>query len=319
MATLSCVAAFACSAAVAQPPRDPALLVPQQAPLLDYVPVPDPLIVPDGTVMGASSDVAFDSRGHLFVLTRGERPIMEFDEAGLLVRSFGEGLFSRTHGIYIDAQDNIWVTDVREHVVVKFGPDEQVLMTLGTRGEAGEWDEAAGSRRFDQPNDVVVAASGEIFVVQGHQPGANGDPRVLKFAPDGSFLKSWGGKGSEPGQFQVAHGIAIAADGLLWISDRENSRVQIFDQDGDFVREIAFAGLPCGLDIGERFIYMVNGFTGQILELDLDGNVLAAMGQPGTAPGEFGEAHYVAVSPDGAIYVSDTVNQAVQKFVPRQP
>lgn len=303
--------------AAAQPPRDPALLIPEQAPLLDYVPVPDALVVPDGIEMGASTDVAFDSRGHLYVLTRGTSPVMEFDAEGRFVRAFGEGLFARTHGLFVDADDNIWVTDVREQVVVKFNQAGEVQMTLGTRGEAGDWDERTGSRSFNEPNDVVVAPSGEFFVVQGHMPGDRGDARVLKFAADGTFLMSWGGKGSEPGKFQVAHGIALDADGLLWVTDRENSRIEIFDQDGGFVREIAYAGLPCGLDIGERYIFMVNGFTGQILQMDLDGSVLAAMGRPGQNPGEFGEAHYIAVSPRGELYVSDTVNRAVQKFVPR--
>jgi sugar lactone lactonase YvrE len=312
------VAILLAGMAAAQPPRDPTLLIPQQAPLLDYVPVADPLKIPDGIEMGASTDVAFDSHGHLYVLTRGPQPIMEFDADGTFVRAFGEGLFARTHGLYIDAEDNIWVTDVREQIVIEFDPAGEVLMTLGTRGEAGDWDEAAGSHRFNEPNDLVVAPSGEIFVVEGHMPGDRGDARVLKFAADGTFIKSWGGKGTGPGQFQVAHGIALDANGLLWVMDRENSRIEIFDQDGAFVREIAYAGLPCGVDIGERNVFMVNGFTGQVLKLDLEGNVLAAMGQPGTNPGEFGEAHYIAVSPRGELYVSDTVNRAVQKFVPRR-
>ena len=320
LAAVGVVAAGAVAAgtALAQPPRDPALLIPQEAPLLDYVPVPDPLTVPAGIEMGASTDIAFDSRGHLWVLTRGAAPVMEFDADGRFVRAFGEGMFGRTHGLYIDAGDNVWVTDVREQVVVKFSPSGEVLMTLGTRGESGAWDEAAGSRRFSEPNDVVVAPSGEIFVVQGHMPGERGDPRVLKFAADGSYLKSWGGKGAGPGEFQVAHGIAVDAGGFLWVTDRENSRIEIFEQDGAFVREIAYAGLPCGIDIGERNIFMVNGFTGQILQMDLDGRVLAAMGRPGSNPGEFGEAHYIAVSPRGELFVSDTVNRAVQKFVPRE-
>jgi DNA-binding beta-propeller fold protein YncE len=310
--------AVAAGAALAQPPRDPALLIPQEAPLLDYVPVPDPLSLPDGVEMGASTDVDFDSRGHLYVLTRGSAPVMEFDADGRFVRAFGEGIFSRTHGLYIDADDNIWVTDVREQIVVKFSAAGEMLMTLGTRGEAGAWDEAAGTRRFSEPNDLVVADNGDVFVVQGHMPGERGDARVLKFAADGSFIRDWGGKGSEPGRFQVAHGIALDADGLLWVMDRENSRIEVFDQDGKFVREMAYAGLPCGVDIGDEFVFMVNGFTGQILQMDLAGNVLAAMGRPGTNPGEFGEAHYIAVSPRGELYVSDTVNRAVQKFVPRR-
>ena len=99
------------------------------------------------------------------------------------------------------------------------------------------------------------------------------------------------------------------------MTDRENQRIQIFDQDGKYIREIKYAGLPCALDIGSQYIYMVNGFAGQLLRLDLDGKVLAAIGKPGKGVGEFGEAHFVAVSPKGEIYVADSVNRAVQKFV----
>ena len=309
--------ALAAATAVGQPPRDPALLIPQDAPLLDYVPVPDPVTLPAGVEMGASTDVAFDSQGHLYVLTRGMAPVMEFDADGQFVRAFGEGMFRRTHGLHVDADDNVWVTDVSDHIVVKFNHAGDVLMTLGTRGESGVWDEASGSHRFNEPNDVVTNASGDIFVVQGHMPGDRGDARVLKFAADGTYIRDWGGKGNEPGHFQVAHGIAIDGDGLVWVMDRENSRIEVFDQDGKYVREMAYAGLPCGVAIGDEFVFMVNGFTGQVLKLDLAGNVLAAMGQPGKNPGEFGEAHYIAVSPRGELFVADTVNRVMQKFVPR--
>ena len=137
----------------------------------------------------------------------------------------------------------------------------------------------------------------------------------MKFDKNGRFIKSWGGKGKEPGKFEVAHGIAIDAKGLLWIADRENQRIQIFDADGAFVRELKYAGLPCSLEIGESQIYMVNGFAGQVLKLDLNGKVLSATGKPGKGVGEFGEAHFVAVSPKGEIYVADSVNGPVQKFV----
>ena len=138
---------------------------------------------------------------------------------------------------------------------------------------------------------------------------------MLKFDKNGKFIKFWGGKGTEPGKFEVAHGIAIDAKGLLWVTDRENQRIQIFDQDGKYIREVKYAGLPCSLDIGSQNIYMVNGFAGQILKMDLDGKVLAATGKPGNGVGEFGEAHFIAVSPKGEIYVADSVNRAVQKFV----
>jgi hypothetical protein len=303
---------------LAQRPSNPALLVPQEAPLLDYVAVPNPLPVPDAAAMGASSDVAFDSKGHLYVLSRGPKPLTEFDENGKFVRAFGDGLFTRSHGIRIDSDGNIWATDVGAHTVMKISPQGQVLLTLGTKGKAGEWNETAGSQLFNEPNDIVIGANGDLFITQGHTPGAGkGDPRVLKFDKNGKFIKSWGGKGTEPGKFDVAHGIAIDAKGLLWVTDRENQRIQIFDQDGKYIREVKYAGLPCSLDIGKQYIYMVNGFAGQLLRMDLDGKVLAAVGKPGAAGtwGEFGEAHFIAVSPKGEIYVADSVNRAVQKFV----
>jgi len=317
IATLAVFALLACAPAFAQRPSDPALLLPQNAPELDYVAVADPLTFPVGTTMGAAASVAFDSKGHLWVLNRGTQPLVEFDANGKFIRGFGEGLFTRTHGLRFDRDGNIWVTDVGAHIVVKMNPEGQTLLTLGTKGEAGAWDEATGSRHLNQPNDIAFSRSGDVFIVQGHTPGAAGDPRVLKFDKTGRFIKSWGGKGKEPGQFEVAHGIAIDAKGLLWVTDRENQRIQIFDADGKFIKELKYAGLPCALDIGNRYIYMVNGFAGQVLRLDLNGTVLAATGKPGKGVGEFGEAHFIAVSPKGELYVADSVNSAVQKFVKR--
>ena len=130
-----------CSSAFSQRPSDPALLVPQDAPLLEYVAVPDPLPVPAGTTMGAPSSVAFDSKGNLFVATRGTHAIFEFDPNGKFIRAFGEGLLTRSHGLHIDRDGNIWVTDVGAHVVLKLSPQGQILLTLGVKGEAGEWNE----------------------------------------------------------------------------------------------------------------------------------------------------------------------------------
>jgi sugar lactone lactonase YvrE len=300
---------------VAQRPSDPALLVPESAPELDYVVAPAAVTLPAGTTMGATANVAFDKDGHLFVLTRGDKTFFEFNPDGTFVRSFGDKLFTRSHGLRIDREGNLWATDVGGHVVVKMTRDGQPLLTIGTRGEAGEWNEAAGTRKLNQPNDVVIAANGDVFVAQGHTPGPDGDARVLKFDKNGKFIKSWGGKGSGPGQFQVAHGIAIDAKGLLWVADRENQRIQVFDQEGKFVREVKYKGLPCSLDIGRQYMYMVNGFAGQVLKLDLNGKVLAAMGKPGKGPGEFGEAHMIAVSQKDEIYVADSVNAALVKFI----
>ena len=314
-ATVLCALLLFGAPALAQRPSDPALLVPETAPQLDYVAVPNAVTLPAGMTMGAAAAVAFDAKGHLYVLTRGAQAFFEFDEQGAFVRAFGERMFTRSHGLRIDRDGNLWATDVGGHVVLKLNPAGEVLLTLGTRGEAGEWDEATGSRRLNQPNDVAVAANGDVFVVQGHTPGARGDARVLKFDKDGRFLTSWGGKGTGPGQFDVAHGAAIDADGRLWVMDRENQRIEVFDADGTFVRQMTYKGLPCSVAIGRDHVYMVNGFAGQLVQLDLDGNVLAATGRPGKALGEFGEAHFIAISPAGDLYVADSVNGALVKFV----
>jgi sugar lactone lactonase YvrE len=314
---LGLIVALPGAGAFAQRPSDPALLVPERAPELDYVLARSAFTLPAGVTMGAPASVAFDADGHLFVLTRGDTTFFEFDADGSFIRAFGDKLFVRSHGLHIDHEGNLWATDVGGHVVVKMDRDGNPLLTLGTAGEAGEWNEATGSHRLNQPNDVTVAANGDIFVVQGHTPGfERGDARVLRFDSAGRFIMSWGGKGAAPGQFQVAHGIDLDADGLLWVSDRENQRIQVFRPDGTFVREMRYHGLPCDVDIGPEHVYMVNGFAGQVLQLDLDGHVLAAMGRPGEAPGEFGEAHMIAVSEREEIYVADSVNAALMKFVP---
>jgi sugar lactone lactonase YvrE len=284
---------------------------------MDYVAVPSAVTLPDGVTMGATAAAAFDASGHLWVLTRGAVAFFEFDEKGTYLRSFGDKLFTRAHGLRIDRDGNLWAGDVGAHTVRKFSRDGQVLLTIGTAGEAGEWNEATGSHKLNQPNDVAVADNGDIFIVQGHTPGPKGDARVLKFDKTGRLLTQWGGKGAAPGQFEVAHGIAIDAKGLLWVADRENQRIQLFDQQGTFVREMKYAGLPCAMDIGRQYIYMVNGFAGQLVRMDLAGKVLAVVGQPGKGLGEFGEAHFIAVSPKQDIYVADSVNGALVKFVRR--
>jgi sugar lactone lactonase YvrE len=303
--------------ALAQRPSDPALLVPETAPPLDYMVDPNPVTLPDGMKMGAAAAVAFDARGHLYVLTRGAQAFFEFDQNGAFVRAFGDKMFTRSHGLKIDRDGNLWATDVGAHLVMKLSPQGQVLLTLGTRGEAGEWNEAAGSRRLNQPNDIALAQNGDVFIVQGHTTGERGDARVLKFDMDGRFITQWGGKGTAPGQFQVAHGAAFDNKGLLWVTDRENQRIQVFDADGNFVREMRFKGLPCSVAFGADAAYMVNGFAGQLLRLDLTGKVLAATGRPGTGPGEFGEAHFLAIGPKGDLWVADSVNGALVKYVRR--
>ena len=287
----------------------------EDAPPLGYHPVPAGLSLPEGIKIGASSGVAFDAQGHMWVLNRGEHPLMEFDGAGKYLRSMGEGRFNRPHGLRVAPDGSIWTTDVQGHTVMKWSPSGDLLLTLGTRGTPGAWDEAAGTRLLYEPADIAFAPNGDVFVVEGH---GRGEGRVLRFDRAGTFLKSWGGKGAAPGQFDQPHSILVTPQNELLVADRENHRVQIFDLDGKFLRAWAFKGLPCGLLLGpDRQLYLASGFSGQILRLNADGKAVAMMGQPGPGPtlGNFGEAHYMAIAPNTDIYVADTINATLHRFI----
>ncbi len=287
----------------------------EQAPPLGYHPVETGLSLPDGISLGASSGVAFDAQGHLWVLNRGQHPLMEFDAQRRFIRSLGEGKYNRAHGLRIAPDGSIWTTDVQGHTVMKMNTAGEVVLTLGTRGQPGSWDEAAGTRLLYEPADVGFASNGDVFIVQGH---GRGEGKVLRFDKAGRFITQWGGKGTEPGQFDQPHSILVTPQNEVLVADRENRRVQIFDVDGRFLRQWRFAGLPCGLLVGpDRQLYLATGFSGQILRLNGDGKAVAMMGQPGPGPalGEFGEAHYMAIAPSSDIYVADTINARLHRFV----
>ncbi|MDR1989922.1 MAG: peptidyl-alpha-hydroxyglycine alpha-amidating lyase family protein [Acidobacteriaceae bacterium] len=293
---------------------DPAQM--ENVPPLGYHAIENGVTLPAGITLGASSGVAFDAQGHLWVLNRGPHPIIEFDQQGRFMRSMGEGLYSRGHGLRIAPDGNIWTTDVQGHTVMKMSPTGELLLTLGTRGKPGSWDEAAGTHLFFEPADIAFAPNGDLFVVQGH---GRGEGRVLRFDSAGTFITSWGGKGTAPGQFDQPHSILIVNNQVL-VADRENRRVQIFDMNGTFLKAWAFKGLPCGLLMGpDQQLYLATGFSGQILRLNAGGQPVAMMGQPGPGPalGEFGEAHYMAIAPDGDIYVADTINAVLHRVSKR--
>ena len=169
---------------------------------------------------------------------------MEFDPDGNFIRGFGDGLFDRPHGLRIDADDNIWTTDVAGHVVYKFNPAGRIEMVLGVRGRPGEWHDFGHLRLFNEPNEAVVGPNGDLFVLQGH---GKGQSLVLKFDRDGNFIKTWGKKGKGPGEFDLPHSLVFDAKGLLYIADRNNARIQVFDADGNYIRESKHPGTPCGL------------------------------------------------------------------------
>jgi len=285
----------------------------ETAPDLGYLAVENGLVLPEGMKLGAPSSVAFDARGHLLVFNRGPHPLMEFDAHGSFVRAFGEGMYVRPHGMRLDSQGNIWTTDVAGHIVMKMSPAGEVLLTLGTRGQPGNWDEAVNSHLLYEPADIAFAPSGDVLVVQGH---GRGEGRVLRFDKTGRFIKSWGGKGTAPGEFDQPHSILLNQQGQILVADRENRRVQLFDLDGRFLKMWKFSGLPCGLLLGpDGQVYLATGFSGQILRLNGNGKAVAMMGQPGKGLGEFGEAHYLTISPGGDLYVADTINAVLHKYV----
>ncbi|MGE3473947.1 MAG: peptidyl-alpha-hydroxyglycine alpha-amidating lyase family protein [Vicinamibacterales bacterium] len=286
----------------------------EEAPPLGHRPVETGLSLPEGVTLGNASSVSFDAQGHMWLLNRGPHPIIEFDGQGRFIRSMGAGMFNRAHGMRVAPDGSVWTTDVQGHTVMKWNTKGELALTLGTRGQPGAWDEAAGTRLLYEPADVNFAPNGDVFIVQGH---GRGEGRVLRFDSTGRFIRSWGGKGSGPGQFDQPHSILVTPDNQVYVADRENRRVQIFDMDGKYIKEWKFKGLPCGLLLGpDRQIYLATGFSGQILRLDAQGRAVAMMGQPGPGPalGDFGEAHYMAIAPDTDIYVADTINAKLHRF-----
>jgi len=287
---------------------DPAQM--EKAPDLGYKPVEAALVMPADVKMGAPSSVAMMANGHMLVFNRGQKPLMEFDAKGTLVRAFGDGMYVRPHGMRIDPEGNIWTTDVNGHTVTKMSAKGDVLLTLGTKGQAGKWD--GTTQLMQEPADIAFGPQGDVFVVEGH---GRGEGRVLRFDKTGKLITSWGGTGKAAGQFDQPHSILVN-DGQVLVADRENRRVQIFDLNGKYIKEWKFAGLPCGLyRAADGQLYLASGFAGQILRLDKDGKAIAMMGQPGKGLGEFGEAHYMTIAPSGDIYVADTINAVLHKYV----
>jgi sugar lactone lactonase YvrE len=212
--------------------------------------------LPEGRTFGNVIGVDVDRSGNVWVFERcggdtceGSKlaPILQFDASGKLLKSFGAGMFAFPHGFHVDRDGNVWATDGpgksgKGYQVFKFSPDGKVLLTLGKAGVGGE---APGT--FIYPSAVVVAPNGDIFVADGHGADTNG--RIMRFSRDGTFITSWGQKGTGRGEFGGMHAIAMDSKGRLFVGDRGNSRVQIFDQDGRFLEEWKQFGRPSGIFI----------------------------------------------------------------------
>ena len=294
--------------------------------------------LPDGRDWGSTSLVEVSPDGEtIWAVDRcGENScvghddldvVFQFDKEGTILTQFGAGMFVWPHGIDVDEDGNVWVADARGngdrgHQVIKFSPEGVVLLRLGTAGVAGRT-----RTTLDQPNDVLVAPNGDIFVADGHP--ANGNNRMVKYSSDGRYLMQWGETGSNPGEFRTPHALAMDSDGLLYVGDRSNRRIQVFEQDGTFVRDFYNMGMASGITIRNNRLYVADsessyarnpGFRRGIRVMDLDtGYVIAFIPDPETQPGSAGTsaAEGVAVDNEGNVYGAEVGPRALRKHMAR--
>ena len=255
-------------------------------------------------------------------------PILKFDANGTLVTSFGASLFLVPHGIDVDRDGNVWVTDdglnapaAKGHQVFKFSPEGNVLLTLGKAGVAGD-----GPGTFNRPSDVLVAPNGDVFVADGH--GGASNARIVKFSAEGKFIKTWGQKGSAPGEFDTPHSLAMDSQGRLFVADLRNFRVQIFDQEGKYLTEWKQFGMPGGIYIdGHDTLYVADSLSGPdahpgwIRGIRIgsarDGQVTAFIPDATPAATPITAAESVAADAAGNVYGAVVPVRMVQKHVRR--
>jgi len=230
---------------------------------------------------------------------------MCFDgETGKLIASWGADMFILPHGLKVDNADNVWVTDLSLHQVFQLTHDGKLMKVLGTKGIPGTDD-----KHFNKPTDLAFATDGSLYVSDGY-----GNNRVVKFSPKGDFLVEWGRKGSKPGEFDLPHGITVDSEGRVYVADRSNSRIQVFDADGKFLYEWKSSelGRPWGLTVGsDGYLYVVDGGDllprppdrAGVIKLDLKGRVLEKWSSFGNYDGQLYWGHDIAVGGNGDVYV----------------
>ena len=300
---LACTALFSFNAGAQQT----AVQTPtfQAVPELPYKAVPDFFKFPKGAIPGEASAVAVNSKGHIFLFQRTKPMLAEYDAKGDFVQSIGDGLFTHPHGLRIDADDNLWTTDDGSHLVLKLDPSGKVLLVLGrlNTGAEANW-------LFNKPADVAFAKNGDIYVADGY-----GNSRVVKFDRDGNYVKAWGKYGTGIGEFNLPHTVAVDSKGRVYVGDRENQRIQIFDSEGKFIQQWTDVGYPYGLVITpDQHVWMVDGGYDRIVELDPNGKIIGAFGEPGHKPGQLAWPHFMAIGPDQSIYIAEVLNWRFQVF-----
>ncbi|MBI2929369.1 MAG: hypothetical protein HYY24_27200 [Verrucomicrobia bacterium] len=293
--------------------------------------------LPEGHFLGQVSGLGIDSHDDVLVFQRGRRiwlrpeqvtsdPLADScvlwlsGKTGKLLASWGDNFFVLPHGLTVGRDDSVWLTDVGRHQVFKFNLDGKLLLTLGEDRAPGD-----DKTHFNKPTDIVVAPDGSLYVSDGYV-----NSRVVKFSPEGKFQLQWGSKGVKPGEFEVPHGIALDAQGRVYVADRSNARVQVFDGAGKFLAEWkgAHLGRPWAVTVApDGTVFVVDGGDlrdsgtdhAKVIQLTTDGKVLGFFGTFGQYDGQLTWPHDVAVARDGSVYVGDVfVGMRVQKFT-RQP
>jgi hypothetical protein len=293
--------------------------------------------LPPNISFGEGIGVATNSRGHVFVYTRsGETRLFEFDQNGNFVREIGQGLYGLVfaHAVRVDKDDNVWVVDEGSNMVIKFNPAGRVAMTLGRRPEAVEeltnftgQGSAPNSNRpysFNRPTDVGWDAQGNIFVTDGY-----GDNRVVKYDKNGRFIKSAGTQGTGPGQLRLPHTMAMDAQGNVYIGDRSNARVQVWDNDLNPKAIYDQVGNPWAVCISpppHQYLYVSNSVpdngdsraaaqTGEIYKMELDGTIIGRFGKAGKALKEFSTVHEIDCRNPNELFVSEITAWRAQKIL----
>jgi DNA-binding beta-propeller fold protein YncE len=289
--------------------------------------------LPPGLSFSEVAAVATDSQDNVYVFNRGEHPVMIFNRDGSFRNSWGEGIFARPHGIFIGPDDAVYCTDDRDHTVRKFTPDGRLLLTLGASGRPSDTGATSMDFRailragppFHYPTNLALSPEGILYVSDGY-----GNARVHKFSANGSLILSWGEPGSGPGQFRIPHGIAVDAQGTVYVADRENSRIQLFTPEGKFLGEWTDVARPCQVFIDRMGnVYVAElGFIagmwpgttapsedapgGRVSIFDQNGGLLARWGggRNPCVPGDFFAPHGICVDSSGDIYVAEVVLSA---------
>lgn len=265
--------------------------------------------LPKGWNFGETSGVATDKQDNVWVFTRGLHPVMQFDRVGKFLQAWPDIKIVSSHGIRVDSAGNVWLIDVKGHVVIKCNAEGRVLMILGNRqGVAGNND---SKDAFNEPTGIAFDREGNLYISDGYI-----NARVIKFNKDGEYLTHWGRKGTGDGEFNLVHDVCLDTQERVYVADRNNQRIQIFDKSGKFLGKWIDIGAPWGLAYAakENCIYMCDGMNNRIVKLSMEGQVLGTLSGYGKAPGKLDFAHNMAVDSTGALYVAEIKNWRVQKF-----